>query len=74
MTGIIEISIAISGLIGILTVCSIKIIHQIQNSRCTTIKCLGCIDCERDVNIEIPEVITGDIPVQPIPKLRELRI
>ena len=59
MSGILEISIAVSAILGVATACGVKIIHQIQNSRCTSIKCcMGCIDCDRNIEIEIPEVET----------------
>ena len=60
----IEIGIIIAGIIGTVTVCAVRIIHQIQNSKCINIKCCG-IECIRDVNVDLPEADTSDIQRPP---------
>ena len=49
-----EIAIVIGGLLASFTVCAVKIIHQIQNSKCRFIRCCGN-ECVRDTNIDLPE-------------------
>ena len=61
----IEAGLVIASLIGTATMCLVKIITQLENSRCTTIKCCG-VDCTRDVQTPVVEVST-DPPIPPIP-------
>ena len=49
-----EVAIVIGGLLASFTVCAVKIIHQIQNSKCRFIKCCGN-ECVCDTNIDLPE-------------------
>ena len=51
-----EIAIVIGGVLASFTLCAVKIIHQIQNSKCRIIKCCGVSECVRDVDIDLPEV------------------
>jgi len=53
----IEAGLVIASLIGTATMCLVKIITQLENSRCTTIKCCG-VDCTRDVQTPVVEVST----------------
>lgn len=53
----IEAGLVIASLIGTATMCFVKIITQLENSRCTTIKCCG-VDCTRDVQTPVVEVST----------------
>ena len=54
----IELAVVIGGVLASFTMCAVKIIHQIQNSKCRFIKCLG-VECVRDTDIDLPEVRTG---------------
>ena len=54
----IEAGLVIASLVGTVTMCLVKIITQLENSRCTTIKCCG-VDCTRDVQTPVVEVSTG---------------
>ena len=49
-----EIAIVIGGVLASFTLCAVKIIHQIQNSKCRFIKCCGN-ECVRDTDIDLPE-------------------
>jgi hypothetical protein len=64
----IEAGLVIASLIGTATMCLVKIITQLENSRCTTIKCCG-VDCTRDVQTPVVEVSTEPtIPaIPPVP-------
>ena len=64
----IEAGLVIASLIASATMCLVKIITQLENSRCTTIKCCG-VDCTRDVHTPVIEVLTEPaIPaIPPIP-------
>ena len=53
----IEAGLVIASLIGTATMCLVKVITQLENSRCTSIKCCG-IDCTRDVQTPVVEVST----------------
>ena len=55
-----ELALIIGGLLGSFTICATKIIHQIQNSKCISIRCCGS-ECLRDVNINLDEVDTSDV-------------
>ena len=62
----IEAGLVIASLVGTATMCLVKIITQLENSRCTTIKCCG-VDCTRDVQTPVVEVSTEPaIPTAPI--------
>jgi hypothetical protein len=56
----IELAVVIGGVLASFTMCAVKIIHQIQNSKCRFIKCLG-VECVRDTEIDLPEVRTGAV-------------
>ena len=61
----IEAGLVIASLIASATMCLVKIITQLENSRCTTIKCCG-VDCTRDVQTPVVEVSTEPaIPIIP---------
>ena len=49
-----EIAVIVGGLLASLTVCAVKIIHQIQNSKYRFIKCRGN-ECVRDTELDLPE-------------------
>ena len=53
----IELAVVISGCMASFTMCAVKIIHQIQNSKCRVINCCGN-ECVREVEIDLPEVNT----------------
>jgi len=53
----IEAGLVIASLIGTATMCLVKVITQLENSRCTSIICCG-IDCTRDVQTSVVEVST----------------
>jgi len=53
----IEAGLVIASLIGTATMCLVKVMTQLENSRCTSIKCCG-IDCTRDVQTPVVEVST----------------
>lgn len=59
----VEAGLVIASLIASGTMCLVKIIHQLENSRCTTIKCCG-LHCDRSVPDESPEEV--DVPIVPI--------
>ena len=50
-----EVAIVIGGVLASFTACAVKIIHQIQNSKCRFIKCCGN-ECVRDTELDLPEV------------------
>ena len=55
-----ETAIVISTLLGSLTVCLVKIIHTLQESKCKEIE-MCCLSCKREVSLETSkndEVIT----------------
>ena len=49
-----EIAVIVGGLLASFTMCAVKIIHQIQNSKCRFIKCCGN-ECVRDTELDLPE-------------------
>ena len=57
----IELAVVISGCMASFTMCAVKAIHQIQNSKCKVINCCGS-ECIRDVEIDLPEVRTRPPP------------
>lgn len=59
----VEAGLVIASLIASGTMCLVKIIHQLENSRCTTIKCCG-LHCDRSVPDEPPEEV--EVPAVPI--------
>jgi hypothetical protein len=64
---LIEIGILVGGLLGTITLCAVKIMHQIQNSKCINISCCGA-SCVRDVNVDLPEVDTRDMSTSMTPR------
>jgi hypothetical protein len=60
----IEIAFIVGGVLASFTVCAVKIIHQVQNSKCRLIDCCGA-HCIRDVELDLPEVRTD--PPPPLP-------
>jgi hypothetical protein len=74
-----EIGLIIAGLLGSVTLCIVKTLHQVQNSKCYSIKCCGS-ECLRDVEINFPEAEvpqqntaatqTSTIPTPTIPRPR----
>ena len=50
-----EIAIVVGGLLASFTVRAVKIIYQIQNSKCRFIRCCGN-ECVRDTTVNLPEV------------------
>ena len=58
-----ETGLVIGSLLASFTYCCVKIIHQIQNSKCKFINCCGT-ECVRDVDIDLDEVDV-DQPVPP---------
>jgi len=63
-----ETGLVIGSLLASFTYCCVKIIHQIQNSKCKFINCCGT-ECVRDVDIDLDEVDV-DQPVPPPPPPR----
>lgn len=63
----IEIGLIVGGLLGTFTMCIIKILHQVQNSKCTYISCCGS-SCVRDVNVDLPETDTSDMSTSMTPR------
>ena len=61
-----EIALAIAGILGSVTVCAVKILHQVQNSKCRFINCCGA-ECVRDVEVDLPEVQTSAPPLPTAP-------
>lgn len=62
--GILEISIAVTGCIMAVTVCCVKVLAQLENSRCTSISCCkDIINCTRDLSTEVKEV---EMPVRTV--------
>jgi hypothetical protein len=55
-----EIGLVIAGLLGSATLCVVKILHQVQNSKCYSIRCCGS-QCLRDVDVDLPE---AEVPQQ----------
>lgn len=53
-----EIGLIVAGLLGSFTMCAVKIIHQIQNSKCVFIDCM-CMKCVRDPDINLDEADTS---------------
>lgn len=60
----IESGFVIGSLLATVTVCLVKLISQLENSRCTNIKCCG-VQCDRDLSSPVQEVETENIPVIP---------
>jgi hypothetical protein len=60
-----EIAVVIGGVLASFTVCAVKIIHQIQNSKCKFISCCGS-QCIRDVEIDLPEAKVETPQQQPV--------
>ena len=59
MSGILEITIAVTGMMAVFTGCCVKISAQMENSRCTSISCCqGIINCDRDLSSDVKEVQT----------------
>ena len=81
-----EILALVGGLLASFTVCAVKLVHQIQNSKCTRTRSCGA-ECIRDVQVDLPEVETqsatphgasptgGGVvsPPPPSDRVRELR-
>ena len=57
-----EIALAIAAILGSVTVCAVKILHQVQNSKCRFINCCGA-ECVRDVEVDLPEAQTSAPPL-----------
>jgi hypothetical protein len=66
--GPIEIVAVISGVLASFTFCAVKILHQVQNSKCKFIRCCGS-ECVRDVDVDLPEADTSSAPVPPRPPI-----
>ena len=66
--GPIEIGALVSAILASFTFCAVKILHQVQNSKCQFIKCCGS-ECVRDVDVDLPEADTGAAPVPPRPPI-----
>tara|TARA_R110000851_G_scaffold243833_2_gene396613 strand:+ start:844 stop:1167 length:324 start_codon:yes stop_codon:yes gene_type:complete len=64
---LIEIGLIVGGLLGTITLCAVRILHQIQNSKCVNISCCGA-SCVRDVTVDLPEVETRDISTSITPR------
>jgi hypothetical protein len=64
----VEGGLVIASLIASATMCLVKIITQLENSRCTTIKCCG-LECDRSLPDEPVEEVDVPIipPIPPIP-------
>ena len=50
-----ETGLVIGSLLASFTYCCVKIIHQVQNSKCKMIDCCGS-KCIRDVDVDLDEV------------------
>jgi hypothetical protein len=62
-----ETGLVIGSLLASFTYCCVKIIHQIQNSKCKFINCCGT-ECIRDVDIDLDEVeVNEQVPPPPAP-------
>jgi hypothetical protein len=76
----IEGGLVIASLIASTTMCLVKLITQLERSRCTTIKCCG-LECDRSLPDEPVEEVDDPIippvpivpPAIPRPTLKELR-
>ena len=82
----IEGGLVIASLIASTTMCLVKLITQLERSRCTTIKCCG-LECDRSLpdepveEVDVPIIPPTQIPTQiptipptiPRPTLQELR-
>ena len=82
----IEGGLVIASLIASTTMCLVKLITQLERSRCTTIKCYG-LECDRSLpdepveEVDVPIIPPTQIPTQiptipptiPRPTLQELR-
>jgi hypothetical protein len=69
-----ETGFVIGGLLASFTMCMVKIIQQLENSRCTKINnCCGT-SCERDMTADVEgvEVNEPQIPVASVPLERQL--
>ena len=67
-----EIALAIGGVMASFTYCAVKIIHQVQNSKCKMIGCCGS-KCIRDVDVDLPEAETNPPPTRPTIPARHTR-
>lgn len=66
-----ETGFVIGGLLASFTMCLVKIIQQLENSRCTKINnCCGT-SCERDMTADVEEVEVNE--QIPRPTLQQLR-
>ena len=79
----IEGGLIIASLIASTTMCLVKLITQLERSRCTTIKCCG-LECDRSLpdepveEVDVPiippvPIAPTQVPTIPRPTLRELR-
>lgn len=79
MSSGLEIVAIVGAILGSVTVCCVKLMHQIQNSKCSVIRCCGN-ECIRDVAIDHPEVSTSSnketemVPVAQAPPASTLQI
>ena len=75
-----ETGFVIGGLLASFTMCLVKIIQQLENSRCTKINnCCGT-SCERDmtadvdgVDVDQPQIPVASVPPRSRPTLQDLR-
>ena len=68
-----EIAIVVGGVLASFTVCAVKIIHQIQNSKCRFIRCCGS-ECVRDTDIDLPEAeVQAPPPPLPPPPMQRVQ-
>jgi hypothetical protein len=63
---ILEIALVISGVLASFTLCAVKILHQVQNSKCKFITCCGS-QCIRDVEIDLPEASVSNVQQPVVP-------
>jgi hypothetical protein len=52
---LLELSLLITAVIGGCTICIVKVVSQLENSRCTEVLCCG-IECKRDLTHNVREV------------------
>ena len=64
-----ETGLVIGSLLASVTFCCVKIIHQIQNSKCKFINCCG-IECVRDVEVDLNEAEVNQPVPTPAPRPR----
>jgi hypothetical protein len=68
-----EVAIVIGGVLASFTMCAVKIIHQIQNSKCRFIKCCGN-ECVRDTELDLPEAeVDAPQPPRMVPLVQSPR-